>query len=82
MSRGGLGVGEGVEDVFGDVSFETADDFGFGEPFLKSSLHVLAGGLVVAESDDDDPVEGGVGLAVSAPVESMSLVAAGGGVDR
>jgi len=46
-----------------------------------SSFHVLAGRLVVAEPDDDDAVEGTVGLAVSAAVEAVTYLFSGGGID-
>src|SRR3989337_1142086 len=81
MSSGGWGVGEVVVDVAGEGSFGAADDLFFGSALGEAAGHVVAGGLVVLEADDDDAVEGGVGLAVSSPVEAGSLVGAGGGVD-
>ena len=61
-------------ELSGEVSFEAADDLLFGFAFLEASGHVVAGGLVVAESDDDDLVERGVGLTVASSVESVSLL--------
>ena len=71
MSSGGFEV---LVELSGEVSFEAADDLSFGFAFFEAPLHVVAGGLVIAESDDDDLVEGGVGLPVSASVESVSLL--------
>src|SRR3990170_4155101 len=79
MSSGGWGVGEVVVDAAGEGSFEAADDLFFGSALGEAAGHVVAGGLVVLEADDDDAVEGGVGLAVSSPVEAVSLLGAGGG---
>jgi hypothetical protein len=78
MSNGlGLGCGGEVFPNFsGDVAFDAADDLAFLESLFETSLHVVTCGLVVAEPNDDDPVERSVGLPVSSPVESMVLVAA------
>lgn len=56
---------EGSEELSGDVAFESADHFFLGVPFGESTLHVGLGVVAVAESDDDDHVEGSVGLAVA-----------------
>jgi hypothetical protein len=61
-----------VVDLAGEGSFEAADDFLFGFSLGEAAGHVLAGGLVVSEADDDDPVEGGVGLAVASSVEPVA----------
>ena len=73
-----------MADFSGDVAFEAADDLGFGQAFFGASFDVGAGGGVVAQAAEHDPVEGGVGLAVAAAVEAVSLGVAGGcgdGVD-
>ena len=44
--------------------------------------HVVPGWLVVAQSDDHDPVQRGVGLTVTAPVEAMADRLARGRRDR
>ena len=68
-------------DFAGDVAFEAAHDFGFGFAFGDASGDVGTGGLVVFHADDDDAVQCGVGLAVSAAVESVALGFAAGGRD-
>src|SRR5258705_13915752 len=66
-------------DFAGDVTFETAHDFGFGFAFGDASGDVGAGGFVVFHPDDDDAMQSGVGAAVSAPVEAVSARFAAGG---
>ena len=79
MSRGCLG--EDVVDSSGEESFDAADDFFAGFAFLESTRHVVAGGLVVAETNNDCLVECCVGLAVSSTVEAVSLSGARRSVD-
>src|SRR5580692_6675709 len=84
-SGGGGGRGDGVVqggvDLAGHVTLEAADDFWFGLALLGAAGGVFLGGFVVAEADDDDAVEGGVGLAVPAAVEAVTDGFAGGGRD-
>src|SRR5205823_8299971 len=71
---------EGV-DLAGEVALEAADDVFGGETFGAAAGDVGAGGLVVAHAHDDGTVEGGVGVAVAAAVETVSaggLTGAGG----
>src|SRR5690606_12238515 len=63
----------------GDVAFEAADDVFFGEAFGGAAFDVGAGGRVVAHAGEHDPVEGGVGLPVSSPVEPVAAGPPGGG---
>src|SRR5680860_1008214 len=65
------GLGEQVVDLAGDEAFEAADDVFLGEALLGASFDVGNGRWVPAHSDDHDPVEGGVGLAVAATIETM-----------
>jgi hypothetical protein len=58
-------------DLAGDASLYAAHDFGFCPAFADAAGEVVAGGLVAAESDNADDVQGAVGVAVSASVESV-----------
>src|SRR5690606_38243028 len=60
-------------DLSGDESLQAADDVTLGEPFCGASGDVVDGGPVVLHTDDDSAVDGGVGLAVSAPVEAVTV---------
>ena len=73
---------EDVVDLAGDVAFQASDDLGFGESFLGAALGVGAASGVVAEAVEHDDVEGVVGVAVAASVESVSVGAAAAGRDR
>src|SRR6266536_909552 len=84
------GWGEGVvaclveccEHLPGDVAFEAADDLLFGLALLEPPCHVVLGGLMPAQPDQDDPVQRGVGLAVAAAVEAVAGGLARGRLDR
>lgn len=65
-------------DLTGDEAFETPEDVLFREPLGESPLRVGDRGLVVAESADRDHVEGGVGLSITAAVQTHPLGLAGG----
>ncbi len=54
----------------GHISFQAAHDLGGVQPVFSPSCHITAGVLVRGHAGEDDAVEGGVGLTVSAPVES------------
>lgn len=54
-----------------DESFQASDDALFRQAFGGPAFHVGDGGRVPAHADDDDTVEGGVGLAVPATVEAV-----------
>ena len=59
------------EDFPGDVALETADDFVLGLALGQPTGQVVLGGLVVAQPYQHDPVERGVGLAVTTGVEAV-----------
>jgi hypothetical protein len=63
-------------------SVETADDLVFRLPFNEAPCHVVAGGLVAAQAYHEDDVQGAVGVAVAAAVESASDGFAAGGFQR
>jgi hypothetical protein len=73
---------EDVVDLAGDVAFQASDDFGLGQSFLGAALGVGAAAGVVAEPVEHDDVEGVVGLAVAASVESVAVGTAAAGRDR
>ena len=62
---------ERCEHLPGDVAFEAAGDLLFGLALLEPPCHVVLGGLMPAQPDQDDPVQRGVGLAVAAAVDSL-----------
>src|SRR3954468_24340242 len=78
-------VGSGPEraeqgpGLAGKQALEAADDLGLALALEGSSGDVGAGGFVVLHAHDDRPVEGGVGLAVTAAVEPVSGGQTGGG---
>src|SRR5207248_2353012 len=61
-------------DLAGDVPFQAADDLAFALALAGAPFDVVLGGLVVAQADEHDPVERGVGLAVAASVERWRFV--------
>jgi hypothetical protein len=69
------------KDLAGDRAFEAADAFGLGLPLCGPPSEVIEGGLAGSHADNDDPVEGGVGLPVTVPAEPMPGRLATGGRD-
>ena len=59
------------KDLTSDVAFEAAYDFGFELALRGSSADVVQCRLVAAHTDDDYPIEGGIGLPVASTVEAM-----------
>ena len=43
---------EGMEDLAGDIAFQTADDLVFRLSFSEVPRHVVAGGLVATQAHD------------------------------
>src|SRR6266516_5203444 len=76
------GLGERCVDLAGDVAFQAADDLAFAFAFAGAPDDVGPGRLVVADADEDDPIERGVCLAVAAAVEPVAVRLARGGPDR
>src|SRR5215213_10052098 len=60
------------EDLAGDEALEAADDLRLGLPLGGAPADVVEGRPVAAQTRDDDPVQGGVGLPVAAAVEPVS----------
>src|SRR5918912_3553158 len=71
-----------AEDLAGHEALQAADDLGLALPLGCTSPDVVEGGLVAAHAGDDDPVESGVGLVMSAAVEPMPGCLAARGRDR
>ena len=65
-----------------EVALEAADHLLLGSSLGGAPGHVVPCRLVPAEADNDDAVEGAVGLAVAAAVDAVALLASRGGVDR
>jgi hypothetical protein len=59
------------EDFSGGVAFQDAGDLSHGFAFFETPGDIVAGGLVVFHSGEDDVVERRVGLSVAAPVQSV-----------
>ena len=59
------------KDLTSDVAFEAAYDFGFGLALCGTSADVIQCRLVTAHTDDDYPIEGGIGLPVASTVEAV-----------
>src|SRR5690348_6556241 len=78
--RRGLGCDEG-EDLAGDVALEAADRLAAGFALGEASLQVVLGAGIPAQPGQGDPVERGVGLAVTAAVGPQPLGLAGGRFD-
>src|SRR4051794_33010624 len=73
--------GDESVDFACDVSLQAPDDLPAGFALRKASPQVVLSTVVPAQPTEDDPVEGRVGLAVTATVETASLGLAGGCLD-
>jgi hypothetical protein len=76
FGRAGQVADDGVVDLAGDVALEAADDLFFGLAFGGAPGHVVLGALVPREAVQHDEIQGAVGLAVTAAVEAMPVLAA------
>src|SRR5215218_6191182 len=81
MEAGEVG-GQRVVGLARDVALETADDLGLGLAFGGSALGVGACAGAVAQAADGDQVQGAVGVAVAAVVETVAGGLARGRRDR
>ena len=63
---------DALVDLACEEAFETPDDLSFGPPIRRASDDRVDRRLVIAHTDDDDSMEGRVGLSVPAPVEAVS----------
>ena len=57
---------DALVDLSREETFEAPDDLTFGAAVGRTSHNVVDRWLVVPHADDDRPIEGGVGLAVTA----------------
>src|SRR5581483_2619412 len=69
-------------DLPRDVPFEAADDLSARLSLGKAAPHVLLGAAVPAQSAEDNPVEGSVGLSITTSVQPPTLGLAGGCLNR
>ncbi|MBE5460517.1 hypothetical protein [Mycobacteroides abscessus] len=53
---------QGVENLSGYVAFEATHGFFLGLAFGETASDVVAGGLVAVHPDDEDGVQGAVGV--------------------
>lgn len=74
-SEGGEVGSEGAVELSGDDAFVAADGFFLGFAVGEAAVHVAAGSFAVSEPDDDDHVQGPVGLAVVGGVEPVDVLA-------
>lgn len=58
-------------DFAGDVAFEASHDLVFGLAFGETPRHVFAGGLMAAQPHNPNDMQSAVGIAVTAPAESV-----------
>lgn len=72
---------EDLVDGSGQVALQAGDDFPFGQAFGGPALEVFLGGRIPAQAGEHRPEQGGIGLAVSAAVESAAVGLSGGRLD-
>jgi hypothetical protein len=59
------------KDLTSEVAFEAACDFGSGLSLGRASADVVQRRLVSAHTDDDYPIEDGIGLPIASSVEPV-----------
>jgi hypothetical protein len=69
-------------DLARDVVFEATDNLALGPAFRGPSGHVVLGPLVPTEPGHHDVIEGGIGLTITASVETVAGDLARGRLDR
>ena len=62
---------DALVDLASEETFEAPDDLTFSPAVRRTSYDVVYGWLVVPHADNDRPIEGGVGLAVTTPIETV-----------
>jgi hypothetical protein len=85
-NRRWLGTGrEGNQrfvDLAGDVAFQASNDLFGGLAFGSAAGYIGSGSGVVGHPGDDDAPQGGVALPVPSPVEPVTALLTGRGIDR
>src|SRR3954449_1652521 len=66
------------EDLPCDVALEAAHYLRLRLSLCGATADIVDSGLVAAHSCDDDPVEGGIGLAIASAIQSMTAGLAAG----
>ena len=69
---------ESGEDLASNLAFEATDDFSLVHSLAGATAHVCLGPDVMTKPDQDDAIEGRIGLAVAAAVEPVPVGLAGG----
>src|SRR5947207_14826864 len=67
------------EDLPRDVALEAAQDLRLRLSFCGATADIVDSGLVAAHPSNDDPVEGGIGLAIGSAVQPVAAGLAAGG---
>src|SRR4051794_12894289 len=62
------------EDLPRDVALEAAHDLRLRLSFCGATSDIVDSRLVAAHQSNDDPVEGGIGLAIASAVQPVRLV--------
>ncbi len=72
-----VGLADDRVDFASDIAFKATDDLGFAHSLRGSATHICLCSLLVTQSDHDDTMKCGIGLAVASTVESMPVRFAG-----
>ncbi len=62
---------DSLVDLASEKTFQAPDDLPFGSAVRRAAYDVINGRLMVPHADDDSSLEGGVGVAVAAPIEPV-----------
>ena len=69
-------------DLASNVALQAADDLLLTEPLAGAASDVLTGTRIGGHSDQHDDPQGAISLSITAAVEAMAVLPAGGRVDR
>src|SRR2546421_8047828 len=70
-----------VVDLASDVALEASEGFLLGEPFLHATVDVVGGARVADHAGENDLPQRGVGLSVTAAVETVTFLLPAAGID-
>src|SRR3954467_11211426 len=77
VERGEIG-GQGVEELTRDVALQAAQHVAFGEALGGAACGVGARAVAVAQADQGDGVQRGVGVAIAVRIETMACAVVSG----